>query len=93
MQIILQLFLIGSLLIAVTPNPTPDVFSSSCTLDENIDNIDFWKSFVSFQKRFDKIYATETELQQRFEIFKENVIHIFQHNLEKKENANRPLPL
>jgi C1A family cysteine protease len=86
MQIILQLFLIGSLLIAVTPNPTPPVFSSSSALDENIDNIDFWKSFVSFQKRFDKIYATETELQQRFEIFKENVIHIFQHNLEKKEN-------
>lgn len=76
MQIILQLFLIGSLLITATPT----------TLDENIDSIDFWKSFLSFQKRFDKIYTTETELQQRFEIFKENVINIFQHNLEKKEN-------
>ena len=80
MQIILQLFLIGSLLISTT---TP-VLSS--TLDENIENIDFWKSFVSFQTRFKKIYPSETELQQRFQIFKENVITIFQHNLEKKEN-------
>ena len=83
MQIILQLFLIGSLLITTTSSPI--VFSSSA-LDENIDNIDFWKSFLSFQKRFNKIYPSETELQQRFEIFKENVITIFQHNLEKKEN-------
>lgn len=76
MQIILHLFLIGSLLITATPK----------TLDENIENIDFWKSFLSFQKNFNKIYVSETELQQRFEIFKENVINIFQHNLEKKEN-------
>jgi C1A family cysteine protease len=80
MHIILQFFLIGSLLITTTPT----VLSSP--LDENIENIDFWKSFVSFQSRFKKIYPSETELQQRFQIFKENVITIFQHNLEKKEN-------
>jgi C1A family cysteine protease len=80
MHIILQFFLIGSLLITTTPT----VLSSP--LDENIENIDFWKSFVSFQKRFEKIYPSETELQKRFQIFKENVITIFQHNLEKKEN-------
>ena len=80
MQIILNLFLIGSLLITTTPT----VLSSP--LDENIENIDFWKSFVSFQSRFKKIYPSETELQKRFQIFKENVITIFQHNLEKKEN-------
>ena len=76
LRIILQLFLFGSLRIIATPT----------TLDENIDNIDFWKSFLSFQKNFNKIYPSETELQQRFQIFKENVITIFQHNLEKKEN-------
>ena len=76
LRIILQLFLFGSLRIMATPT----------TLDENIDNIDFWKSFLSFQKNFNKIYPSETELQQRFQIFKENVITIFQHNLEKKEN-------
>lgn len=76
LRIILQLFLVGSLRIMATPT----------TLDENIENIDFWKSFVSFQSRFKKIYPSETELQQRFQIFKENVITIFQHNLEKKEN-------
>jgi len=80
--ILQQLFLVGSLLMTTTSIPI--VFSSA--LDENIDNIDFWKSFVSFQARFKKIYPSETELQQRFEIFKENVITIFQHNLEKKEN-------
>jgi len=80
MHIILQFFLIGSLLITTTPT----VLSSP--LDENIENIDFWKSFVSFQSRFKKIYPSETELQKRFQIFKENVITIFQHNLEKKEN-------
>lgn len=78
MKIILQLFFISSLLIGVR--------STKSSLDENIDSIDFWKSFLSFQTRFKKIYPTETELQQRFEIFKENVISIFQHNLEKKEN-------
>ena len=83
MQIILQLFLFGSLLMTTTSSPL--VFSSSA-LDENIDNIDFWKSFLSFQSRFKKIYPSETELQKRFQIFKENVITIFQHNLEKKEN-------
>jgi C1A family cysteine protease len=82
MQIILHFFLIGSLLMTTTSSPI--VFSSA--LDENIDNIDFWKSFLSFQARFKKIYPSETELQQRFQIFKENVITIFQHNLEKKEN-------
>ncbi len=82
MQIILQLFLLGSLLMTTTSIPI--VFSSA--LDENIDNIDFWKSFLSFQARFKKIYPSETDLQQRFEIFKENVINIFKHNLEKKEN-------
>jgi C1A family cysteine protease len=76
LRIILQFFLVSSLRIMATPT----------TLDENIENIDFWKSFLSFQKRFEKIYPSETELQQRFQIFKENVITIFQHNLEKKEN-------
>jgi len=84
LQLFLQLFLFASLLITTTSSPI--VFSPSSALDENIENIDFWKSFVSFQTRFKKIYPTETELQQRFEIFKENVINIFQHNLEKKEN-------
>jgi C1A family cysteine protease len=83
MQIILHFFLFGSLLMTTTSSPL--VFSSSA-LDENIDNIDFWKSFLSFQARFKKIYPSETELLERFEIFKENVISIFQHNLEKKEN-------
>jgi C1A family cysteine protease len=83
MQIILHFFLIGSLLMTTTSSPL--VFSSSA-LDENTDNIDFWKSFLSFQARFKKIYPSETELQERFQIFKENVITIFQHNLEKKEN-------
>ena len=82
--ILQQLFLFGSLLMTATPSSI--VFSSSSPKDENIDNIDFWKSFLSFQKRFNKIYPSETELQQRFEIFKENVITIFQHNLEKNEN-------
>jgi C1A family cysteine protease len=86
MRIILQqLFFLSVGVIAAIPDPDPQSTLLSI-LDENNTNIDYWKSFLSFQKRFNKIYTSETELQQRFEIFKENVITIFQHNLEKKEN-------
>jgi C1A family cysteine protease len=86
MRIILQqLFFLSVGVIAAIPDQ--DTQSTLLSIiDENNTNIDYWKSFLSFQKRFNKIYTSETELQQRFEIFKENVITIFQHNLEKKEN-------
>jgi C1A family cysteine protease len=53
----------------------------------NILNIDSeWDRFTAFLERFHKKYETLKEFEERFEIFKENVKHIFDHNSDKLQN-------
>lgn len=77
MQVIMSIFFLTSLCFA-------QVLSSEFEL--NLENIDYWKSFTGFQKRFNKFYDSEKELTERFEIYKENMISIIKHNLDKTEN-------
>jgi KDEL-tailed cysteine endopeptidase len=44
-----------------------------------------WKDFTLFRDRFNKVYSDE-EVDARFEIFKSNVISIFEHNIVPNQN-------
>lgn len=74
MQLVMNLFIFAQLV---------QLLSTHFVCGEVDDSSDYWKSFMSFQKRFNKIYSSEKELTQRFDIFKENVKSIIQHNSEK----------
>jgi len=77
MQIVMNLFLFAQLV---------QLLSSQFVCGQNpdeVDSLDYWKSFLNFQKRFNKIYSSQEESNQRFDIFKENLRTIIQHNLEK----------
>lgn len=77
MQLVMNLFLFAQLL---------QLLSTQFVCGQNpseVDSLDYWKSFLNFQKRFNKIYSSKEELNQRFDIFKENLQTIIQHNLEK----------
>lgn len=45
-----------------------------------------WKEFNNFQERFNKRYSTLKELEHRFEIFRENLHFIFEHNSDLEQN-------
>lgn len=53
-----------------------------------IDNEDYfhWKEFTNFQERFSKTYSSLKELEERFNIFKENYINIINHNSDVTQN-------
>ena len=79
MQLVTSLFLFAQLV---------QLLSSQFVCGQNPSEVesvslDYWKSFLNFQKRFNKIYSSQEELNQRFDIFKENLQTIIQHNLEK----------
>jgi cathepsin L len=77
MQIVMNLFLFAQLV---------QLLSTQFVCGENpneVDSLDYWKSFAHFQKRYNKLYFSEEEIDKRFEIFKENVKTIIQHNLAK----------
>ena len=74
MQLVMNLFFFAQLV---------QLLSTHFVCGQVDDSSDYWKSFMSFQKRFNKIYSSEKELIQRFDIFKENVKSIIQHNSEK----------
>jgi cathepsin L len=82
MQIVKSVFLFAQLIqllsIQVVYGETPSISNPG-----EVDSLDYWKSFTHFQKRFNKLYPTEAEIDRRFEIFKENVKTIIQHNLAK----------
>jgi C1A family cysteine protease len=47
---------------------------------------DDWHQFTRFQERFNKKYETIVEFESRFQIFKENLRGIIQHNMDKTQN-------
>jgi C1A family cysteine protease len=60
-------------------------FSSDYDATEFYDLVE-WKEFTTFQERFNKRYASLEELENRFEIFRENLRFIFQHNSDLTQN-------
>ena len=80
MQIVMNIFLFAQLVQLLS---TQFVCGQTPSNENNVDSLDYWKSFTHFQKRFNKIYFSEEEVDKRFEIFKENVNTIIQHNLAK----------
>ena len=79
MQVVMKLFLFAQLVQLLSTQ-----FVCGEIPNIEVDSLDYWKSFTHFQKRFNKYYSTEKEIDERFEIFKENVKTIMQHNLEKQ---------
>ena len=47
---------------------------------------DDWHQFTRFQERFNKKYENIVEFESRFQIFKENLRGIIQHNMDKTQN-------
>ena len=47
---------------------------------------DDWHQFTLFQERFNKKYENIVEFESRFQIFKENLRGIIQHNMDKTQN-------
>jgi C1A family cysteine protease len=47
---------------------------------------DDWHQFTRFQEKFNKKYENIVEFESRFEIFKENLRTIIQHNLDSTQN-------
>ena len=45
-----------------------------------------WSRFTNFQERFNKRYPTLDELETRFDIFRENLRNIIEHNMMSHQN-------
>jgi C1A family cysteine protease len=45
-----------------------------------------WQEFAYFQNRFQKFYETMSEMEERFEIFRDNLLHIIEHNSDIGQN-------
>lgn len=74
------LFIIASFFAAVS--------SQSFRTSENafLTESDEWEQFSEFQDRFNKRYETVEEMENRFQIFRENVRSIILHNLDYTQN-------
>lgn len=48
--------------------------------------VDEWTEFTNFQERFSKKYSSIEEFEQRFDIFRENVQNIINHNSDLSQN-------
>jgi KDEL-tailed cysteine endopeptidase len=59
------------------------LFTSISAFD---DEKTLWERFTSFQERFNKRYSTLEELETRFDIFRENLRNIIEHNLVANQN-------
>jgi KDEL-tailed cysteine endopeptidase len=51
-----------------------------------MDEKSVWNLFASFQDKFEKKYATISELHERFDVFKSNVHYILEHNSDATQN-------
>lgn len=49
-------------------------------------SIDEWKEFTNFQERFSKRYNSIKELEERFDIFRENIQIMIHHNSDLSQN-------
>jgi hypothetical protein len=47
---------------------------------------DEWSEFTGFIHKFEKKYESLHVLEKRFEIFKQNIRNIFEHNLRSEQN-------
>lgn len=63
---------------------------SSTNIVSDIEDINdetyHWREFTNFQERFNKRYSNLEEIETRFTIFRENLIHIFKHNRDITQN-------
>ena len=48
--------------------------------------IHHWKEFALWQKRFNKVYETDTDVDTRFQVFKTNLLSIIEHNAVNTQN-------
>jgi KDEL-tailed cysteine endopeptidase len=60
--------------------------SKVTTVDVNIDEFEVWSQFTNFQERFSKKYESNSELEERFQIFRTNFKQIITHNLDFTQN-------
>jgi KDEL-tailed cysteine endopeptidase len=51
-----------------------------------MDETETWNQFYNFQERFDKKYENAHELEERFNIFRDNLKNIITHNLDSNQN-------
>jgi C1A family cysteine protease len=49
-------------------------------------SVDEWKEFTNFQERFSKRYNSIKELEERFDIFRENIQIMIHHNSDLSQN-------
>lgn len=56
----------------------------NATMTESTNN--YWDAFSAFQERFEKRYSTLEELTTRFNIFKQNIRYIMDHNLNTESS-------
>ena len=52
----------------------------------SLGEVDHWKEFALFREQFSKKYASDEDLETRFEVFKSNLISIIQHNAFLNQN-------
>jgi KDEL-tailed cysteine endopeptidase len=71
----------GSLILLTT-----FLFFSSFRSVVSVDKDDEWQQFHKFQERFGKKYDNLVEFENRFQIFRENLRGIINHNLDKSQN-------
>jgi KDEL-tailed cysteine endopeptidase len=50
------------------------------------DEVYHWKEFQGFQEKFSKKYSSIEELEERFSVFKHNLINILSHNADSSQN-------
>ena len=53
------------------------------------DEAEQWELFYDFQERFSKKYDNVREVEERFQIFKTNVLDIIEHNLKSNETYTK----
>lgn len=63
---------------------TTDEYKSESQVKTFLNETDIWTHFSLFQSWYDKRYSTFVEMEQRFNIFKENLNKIVNHNINKK---------
>jgi C1A family cysteine protease len=60
--------------------------SISYSFETPEDEKSLWSRFTSFQERFNKRYSTLEELESRFDIFRDNLRNIIEHNSVANQN-------
>ena len=80
----LSLFLVTLLFASI--NTGTSLSATATTSLRGSDSTNHWKDFLLFKDRFSKVYASDEELESRFDIFKSNMHSIIQHNAILNKN-------